>query len=87
MAYIVLKTGWYEFGDMHIESQLDRHTKNEEVQDHKYFIVRLIPDSGVYLTTEDECEPANVIFEFDNFTDANHFFEGVMCQGETGVDK
>ncbi|EBX7643590.1 hypothetical protein AAB26_18065 [Salmonella enterica subsp. houtenae] len=60
MAYIILKTGEYEFGSMHIESQLDPHDNSKEVQDHKYFIVRLMPAEGVYIVNESECEPVNV---------------------------
>lgn len=29
MAYIILKTGEYEFGSMHIESQLDPHDNSK----------------------------------------------------------
>ncbi|ENU8725411.1 hypothetical protein ACE2PB_005000 [Salmonella enterica] len=80
MSYIILKTGEYEFGSMHIESQLDPHDNSKEVQDHKYFIVRLMPAEGVYIVNESECEPVNVIFEFKNFTEANFFFEGLLYQ-------
>lgn len=82
MAYVVLKTGEYEFGSMHIESQLDTYDKNKEVRDHKYFIVRLMPDSGAYVFAENECEPKNVMFEFDNFSEANFFFEGLVCRAK-----
>ncbi|SUF50765.1 Uncharacterised protein [Salmonella enterica] len=45
MAYIILKTGEYEFGSMHIESQLDPHDNSKKFQDHKYFIFHRSPDA------------------------------------------
>ncbi|EMD3364769.1 hypothetical protein VQ248_004672 [Salmonella enterica] len=82
MAYIILKTGKYEFGSMHIESQLDPYDNSKKVQDHKYFIVRLMPAKGVYIVNKSECEPENVMFEFKSFTEANAFFEGIKYQYE-----
>ncbi|HFW1650807.1 TPA: hypothetical protein ACIVHZ_001901 [Salmonella enterica subsp. enterica serovar Thompson] len=82
MAYIILKTGEYEFGSMHIESQLDPYDSNKEVQDHKYFIVRLMPAEGVYVINDGECEPVNVMFEFDTFAEADAFFEGILYREE-----
>ncbi|GEM_PF-1199229 len=77
MNIIILKSGNYQNGEMHIEAPLSANDRMQSEQNHAgIFIVRLFPEDGLLIGSGNYF-PEDVLFEFESFNNALNFFNGI----------
>ncbi|KAA5949421.1 hypothetical protein F3I27_23695 [Pantoea sp. Bo_2] len=87
MTQVTLKTGEYEFGEIHLESELSPTGPYEEVIMHSRFVIRLMPAGGVFGVPAGWPEPENILFFFDDFEDASNLFTGLQISSSYSDDE